>query len=237
MSPKISIISAMILIANITAASAADMAAARVMPAKPEFKWSGPYIGVETGVPISRFTHKSDSTANIEERLGHPSRVPMLGLYAGYNFELPKHFIFGIDANIDRYSSKVLRIIPDSLYMIYKETAVASARARLGLAQGRFMPYVAAGLSVLRAVDFAASQSLGINSGEKAMHNFTGWNLGTGIDYAATSNLLLRADYRFNTTLINDSYYMYKPDVFLRSAATTRGVKSHQIRVGAAYKF
>lgn len=161
----------------------------------------------------------------------------MLGLYAGYNFELPKHFIFGIDANIDRYSSKVLRIIPDSLYMIYKETAVASARARLGLAQGRFMPYVAAGLSVLRAVDFAASQRLGINSGKKAMHNFTGWNLGTGIDYAATSNLLLRADYRFNTTLINDSYYMYKPDVFLRSAATTRGVRSQQLRLGAAYKF
>lgn len=52
MSTKISIISAMILIANITAASAADMAAARVMPAKPEFKWSGPYIGVETGFPL-----------------------------------------------------------------------------------------------------------------------------------------------------------------------------------------
>lgn len=102
-----------------------------------------------------------------------------------------------------------------------------AVRARLGYAMDRFMPYVAGGLSVAQYdfnliddgdLEFADSKTL------------AGWNIGAGVEYAATDNLFLRAEYRYadfgSKSFDHDFADGAKIDL-----------PTHDIRIGLAWKF
>lgn len=103
-------------------------------------------------------------------------------------------------------------------------------RARLGYAFDRFLPYVAGGLAVARA-DFFYD-----HSADDASFSDTiwGWTIGAGVEYAATNNLIVRAEYRFSD-FGNGSTSGQFP---LFPAESTRyELDSHDVRIGIAYKF
>lgn len=59
----------------------------------------------------------------------------------------------------------------------------------------------------------------------------TGWNIGGGVDYSVTDNLILRAEYRytdFGSKTFHDLWYEDEAKIKL---------KTNDIRLGIAYKF
>ncbi|MDN5249342.1 MAG: outer membrane beta-barrel protein [Alphaproteobacteria bacterium] len=219
-------------------ANAADVIKARPVSA-PVFNWAGPYIGIEAGTAFSHFysTDKTNTVDELKAELGKPENAALAGVFAGYNFRLGQHAIFGIDGNVDFHSSNALRISEsgENDYWLYKETALAAARLRVGLAAGRFMPYLAGGLSIARAAFAYGGTDQGIISGNQLQDNHIGWNIGAGVDYAIANNIFLRADYRFSQNKIKHRYEFINEN--WTKEPNNIGIKSHQLRLGAAYKF
>lgn len=181
------------------------------------------------------------SNQQLKETFGSPGNELSAIPYAGYNFRLGQHAIIGIDGSIDFHSYENLKLItpPGAIiasYNLYKEKSLADARLRLGYAQGRFLPYIAGGLSILRAGTGHSfvEQELTSNS-HQLLHNYKGWNLGAGIDYAACGNMFIRLDYRFSQIKISNAYAI--TNGIWQKEANYTGVRSQQLRLGAAYKF
>jgi outer membrane immunogenic protein len=104
-----------------------------------------------------------------------------------------------------------------------------AVRGRLGYAMDRFMPYIAGGVS------FAKLKFDLDHDGTGDWHfqeekSFTGWNLGLGLDYAVTDNLILRAEYRYT------DFGSKKFDQDWGGASKIK-LKTNDVRLGIAYKF
>ena len=93
----------------------------------------------------------------------------------------------------------------------------------------RWMPYVAGGLSVAK-YEFDLREP-GDHHDFKESKTLTGWNIGAGIEYAATDNILVRAEYRysdFGSKNFNQAW---------DEASSKIDLNTHDIRLGIAYKF
>lgn len=236
------------LLASITASSvlsyaalanAADVIRPRpiskvmIAPAAPAFSWVGPYLGIETGVVMNEFRSTNSTPPNYVPLIAKPKAHPLLGLYTGFNMPMGQRAIIGLDANIDYHP--IESPTETTQYVKYKEDALAAVRLRLGLAQGRALPYISGGLSAANAglsVDNATGNPQNINK----KRIYFGWNIGGGIDYSVTRNMFLRLDYRFSQIKIKDLYMADSNNVWHRFNANTK-TKSHEVRIGAAYKF
>ena len=87
------------------------------------------------------------------------------------------------------------------------------------------MPYIAGGVA------FGGVKN-SLNVGGSDYNNdktLTGWTVGTGVDYAATDNVLLRLEYRYTD--------FGNKDFDLGNTATRGSFKTNDIRLGVAYKF
>ncbi|WJW80477.1 outer membrane beta-barrel protein [Bartonella sp. TP] len=203
-----------------------------VAPAAPAFSWAGPYLGIETGVVITKL-HSPLQDDSYLATLIKPKEQPSVGLFTGYNFALGHHAILGLDANIDYHSIESAK--KDTVHLKYKEGALAAARVRLGFAQGRVLPYIAGGLSANRAALSLTNPTV-INSDSNKQKTYIGWNIGGGIDFALAKNVFLRADYRFNRVKIKDIYSIDASNSLIQ-ANPNIATKAHELRIGAAYKF
>ena len=114
---------------------------------------------------------------------------------------------------------------------------MAAARIRLGYATGRFLPYIAGGLTELRASDSVVDAGKpDVPSKAVAQHWYMGWNVGGGVDYALSNNIIVRADYRFANTKLDSRQF----DATASKMSLVRDdfkLKSHELRLGVAYKF
>ncbi|MDN5249236.1 MAG: outer membrane beta-barrel protein [Alphaproteobacteria bacterium] len=218
------------------------------------FAWDGPYAGAEVGGNFSYFSNKvngtKQSTSDVEKAFGKPKNKLIGGVFAGYNANVGNNVILGIDGNLDfgKSDQTIINTTTDLNGFAYKEKLSGAARVRVGYAMDRFMPYVAGGLTV---TDIEAAQ--GAKGTDKAKGVIKdgklsdvaklkssaamGWNVGAGVDYAISDNLILRADYRHSQ--------IADPKVNKATSATEAkleklkdfSVNSNDVRVGIAYKF
>ena len=237
-------VAALVLASN---ASAADIVAhhrhhiaVKPVVAAP-FSWNGFYAGAEVGfTKTQRHIGKdnSEQQKDIDAKYGTPEGV-IGGIYGGVNVDLGSNIIAGIDADANISSAKVdmagVKGYHDAYYHNIAEGAV---RARVGYAIDRFLPYVAGGVSVadIRAVERAAKG--GKDRSDKDLKSYInyGWNVGAGVDYALSNNLILRADYRFN---VLPNAKIVDPADDSKSVEIGKGnqFRSNNVRVGIAYKF
>jgi len=131
-----------------------------------------------------------------------------------------------------------------------------ATRVRVGYAMDRVLPYLSAGVAygkVKSSVDaylsltplgpnpFPAASGIP-NAGSYQFNDsetFTGWTLGTGADYAVTDNVLLRFEYRY-ADYGSETYTRVIPGGTPSGTSTisyTVDHKTHDVRVGVAYKF
>ncbi|MDN5249181.1 MAG: outer membrane beta-barrel protein [Alphaproteobacteria bacterium] len=213
-------------------ANAADIIIKQPIHIAPAFSWAGPYLGFEAGVVMNKF-HETDGSDLFTNLLVKPKETPAAGLFAGYNIAIGSHAVLGLDGNIDYHSSE--NSSTNDPYVKYKESALAAARLRLGFAQGRVMPYLAGGLSAVHAGLSVISPGFSLRDAKK-QKTYLGWNIGGGLDYALAHNMLLRLDYRFSQIKIKDIYAIAIDNTLLHADPAIE-TKSHQIRIGAAYKF
>ncbi|MFD1701695.1 outer membrane protein [Methylopila henanensis] len=190
-----------------TGAFAADLPAYEPAPAiaapVPSFTWSGPYIGVQAGYAFG--------DTNIS---GIKPEGFIVGGYAGYNVQLDNSpVVFGIETDFN-YSD-----VDDKRGGVRAQGDWTGAtRARVGYAFDRFLAYAAGGVAYAdREV-----RVRGIGSDSKTA---VGWTVGGGVEYAATDNVAVRAEYRYTD--------------FGKDRLLGRSVDGdeHRVMGGVAYKF
>lgn len=228
-----------ILLASIVflAAARAALAADATEPSAPDiipagFVWTGGYVGLQAGYAWSR-----SHSLNINGVFSDPDPAGVFGgVYAGYIHQFQNNFVLGIEAdvNVSGIDGRTDIFFPgggqDLDHQFDSEVKWNGAlRARLGYAIGRFMPYAAGGLSAAR-YEFGLYRDDSEYPRQKA--TWTGWNIGAGVEYAATDKLLVRAEYRYTDYGDRASDLPYgKLDPSRTSLA------SQDIRLGIAYKF
>ena len=196
-----------------SAAVAADATAE--LPVASSYNWTGAYVGAAVGYQwLTVMDHVGD--------LKHHTRGGFSGgLYAGYNHQID-NWVLGIEADVRLSAAKV----PESpAYIEYKSRWAASLRGRLGYAADQFMPFVTGGLAV---ASFRGDHNS--DGTDVATPTVAGYVVGGGVDWAATQNIIVRAEYLFSGYGTNE--FMYAGD-----DPHNVNIRTHDLRVGVAYKF
>ncbi|PSJ57394.1 outer membrane protein [Pseudaminobacter soli (ex Li et al. 2025)] len=228
------IIASALLFAGITGAQAADVV---VQEPVAVYNWSGIYVGAQAGYAWGDAPFRNRS-GNYVEGADYDPRGFLGGFYAGYSQQLSNNVVLGIEGDINFANIKRNGVdyVDFADGYVYSDNAHAkmrwngAVRARVGYAMDRFMPYLAGGVSFgeLKFDLLDPSDGSTIFS-EKA--TMTGWNIGAGVDYAATDNLILRAEYRFSDFGSKTFHGLYGVD------DGKIKLRTNDIRLGIAYKF
>ena len=110
----------------------------------------------------------------------------------------------------------------------YREYVRADLRARAGYAFGRFLPFVAAGVTFARSEQRDIDPNFGgSEQGRIATDNFT---IGGGLDYRVTERMSLRGEYLYESNINNKT-------VNLNGIALKQDRDANVVRFGAAYHF
>ena len=198
------------------------------------YDWSGAYVGVQAGYAVGQSLYTNTDFPT--EYVNYDPDGFFGGVYAGYNFQMPNNIVLGVDADLNvtgiegsnDYWWVGGRPVPTASAKIEYSAAL---RARLGYAMGRFLPYLAGGLSAAKYdFDFISDTGFVYYAESKSM---VGWNVGLGAEYAATDNIVLRAEYRYSDF---GSKSFAQPDFYSIDEARIT-LSSHDFRLGAAYKF
>lgn len=168
------------------------------------YDWSGAYVGVQAGYGWADADYEMEFGGN-PALLITSSPEPdgfVGGIYAGYNFQTESNLILGVevDASLGGLSDDGLPMFQNGVLSL-GGTGFAdinwsgAARARIGYAADRFMPYIAGGIAIAE-VEFGYDFSVppGIQSGDTTM---LGWTIGAGVEYAITDSIQTRLEYRY----------------------------------------
>lgn len=179
------------------------------------YNWSGVYVGAAIG-------YNSLSLQDVDYESEHHSDGGVAGaLYAGYNHQIG-NWVLGVEGDVRLSAAEVPE---DPAYIAYDSRWAASFRGRAGYAAGKFMPYLTGGLAV---ASFRGDH--GDDGTDLATSTVTGYVVGGGVEWAATQNLIVRAEYLFSD---------YGENEFEYSASDIHNVdmRTHDFRLGVAYKF
>lgn len=214
----------------LAAGSAPAHAASPGMPMEENpvgFNWTGAYAGAQAGYTWGdgQFTGDGDRA--------NPKPVGLTGgLYVGANYQFDNKIVLGIDADIAWSGADDSVLVynsagepwPADYPVVQQINRTGAIRARLGYTMDRWLPYIAGGVA------FADVNQRLVGADDDFNTAYTGWTLGVGTEYAFADNVILRAEYRYadfgtRTFEVQDS-----PPLDI-------GLKTSDIRLGAAYKF
>ncbi|MGF9563657.1 outer membrane protein [Neorhizobium sp. JUb45] len=141
----------------------------------PAFTWSGPYVGLHGGYgwgngDVGAFSENFDGGR--------------FGGFVGYNWQMSNGFVAGLEGDVN-YDWNEQSIAGADV----KSGFSGSARARLGYAMDRALPYIAGGWTATNAK---------VSGPVSDDDTLSGWTIGAGVDYAFTDNIFGRAEYRYN---------------------------------------
>ncbi|MFC5385239.1 outer membrane protein [Aquamicrobium segne] len=194
------------------------------------FNWTGAYVGAQVGYgwgdsPYHTETYNWSFDYNPDGFFG--------GLYVGYNHQFINNVVLGVEADINLSSadSKFGFSVPGWIGHVASAEIkyTAAVRARLGYAMDRWLPYIAGGLSTAK-YGFNMDHNGAGDWDFREKKTFTGWNIGGGVEYAATDKILIRGEYRFSD--FGDKNF----DNDWGSGNSIK-LRTHDIRLGIAYKF
>ncbi len=210
-----------------TTAYAADLPTKKAPPASPApapFSWTGFYVGAYAGGSFGNtnmqeingagelaFLPGQATNANIDPDLF------TLGGFAGYNYQFPSSFVLGGEIEFGGNTGSATGttfsgVIPGAPAIednipTYNKLSLPwdfRARVRMGWAVGTVMPFIAGGLSVTEAnldLTFPCPNfpAPGVTTyTANSSQTLTGFNIGAGIDWAITPNIIARAEYIFD---------------------------------------
>ncbi|MDN5248827.1 MAG: porin family protein [Alphaproteobacteria bacterium] len=235
-----------------TQANAADVIVHRhmapVVVVKPvgSFSWTGLYLGAQGSFQWAK--HDVNTGATNFSSFSLKKDGAGAGLLAGFNSNMMSGAVVGVETDIlwntikggYNYSVTPTATLPTELKAVrgnFKEKWSGSTRLRVGFAQGKLLPFLAGGVAytnlLLRDVYFTPGSPAVEVPIAAHYENLIGWTAGAGVDCAVTDNLLMRLEYRYNDlgkkTIAFDGF----------STAFHYGLKyrTHDVRVGVAYKF
>ncbi len=208
-----------------------------------EIKWDGGYVGVHLG---GQFTSgRMDLVPGGYDTVFGPGSKPEArmspqgfeaGVLAGYTISAGPA-LFGLELDFTGSTAKDTQITAATAGWDadnkMKQALTGRARARLGFAAGRFMPFVAGGVSVTRAEMQLDIDCFGQHYDDHTGRTLTGFNVGAGVEYAMTDHLRARLEYIFDG-YGNPQFATLKPDWNDRKF---HNLQTSTVRVAVAYGF
>lgn len=201
----------------------------------PSYSWAGAYIGAQVGHGWGQ-TQFGSPTPPIP---GRPAFAMDMsgstgGLYAGYNFQYGG-LVTGIEADFAKAWLRGPSMLEASGDVTSKSEIdwTASVRGRVGYAFGNLMPYITGGATIA-GVNFPfVIDDLHPRTRDHRQTRI-GWTAGAGFEYAATSNLIFRTEYRY-TDFGNE----FEVENFGKTSfhPSDTAVTVQEIRAGVALKF
>lgn len=210
------------LIGLTAAAQAADLGYKKPspVPVMAAYNWTGFYVGLQGGFGWGSNKHSNGviTSGTINNNGG------LIGATVGYNYQLSNRIVLGAEADYAwaslKDTSPVGCAAPGCTTNI---RSIGTARARLGYAFDRILPYITAGAAF---GDVKASAGLAPAFTSSSFR--AGWTIGAGVEAAVWQNVSVKAEYL---------YYdlgKFKYDAAATIHTTTRG---HLARVGVNYRF
>jgi outer membrane immunogenic protein len=172
-------------------------------PAQQLFNWTGFYVGGHAGWGWS-------------SALGADPSGYLLGLQAGYNFQLASNILAGIETDI-AFSGIDGSNAGNTISLDY----LGTVRGRVGTTLDRFYLYGTAGLAYGRGELE--------NSGLANRQTHLGWTVGAGVEAMIAPNWTARLEYLY-ADLGKETYQTVGLPV-------RTGIDTHIIRMGMNYKF
>jgi outer membrane immunogenic protein len=186
---KVLLASAGLIALGIASASAADIQRRAVMPAKAPvivtsaYNWTGPYIGISGGEGWGR----SDFSAPLSSG-SFKTSGGLVGGTLGYNYQI-NQVVLGLEGDAS-WSDLRGSSTCGGLSCQTSNNWLGTARARLGYAVDRFMPYVTGGAAFGDIKTNVAG--LGSASTTKA-----GWTAGGGVEAAIAGPWTAKLEYLY----------------------------------------
>lgn len=170
------------------------------------YNWSGLYGGGFIGGAHSIWTidfYRNNNHGHAEES----SDGLAGGLYAGYNWQFNRNWIYGIEADLGVTNASQHNQVFDNDNTDSEIGMFGSLRGRIGYAVDRTLFFGTAGFAF---ANISQNIQKGRNAGEQVVwedQTATGYILGGGIEYAFDNNWVGRAEYLYsnygNVTLYN----------------------------------
>lgn len=179
------------------------------------FSWTGAYVGIQGGYAWTDADFSDGITT-----VGEDFNGGLLGVHAGYNWEMTPNFIGGVEVDVEH-------VWNDNDFTVFGAAVEAgsdwqgSARVRAGYAIDRTLLFATGGVAF--ANGFIEVPATGFDESE----TFVGWTVGAGVEHAFTDNWIGRVEYRyadFGSEEIADS-------------GVEVDLKQHSVRLGISYKF
>jgi outer membrane immunogenic protein len=248
------------------AASAADMLlkASEFTPT-PMASWTGFYVGVHGGAgwQSSKNWNYFDATAAaglINLRVNTPLQAAsnnlggIGGIQGGYNWQFAPAWVVGIEGDISWASLADHRSSPmflgtgfpgglagTAIDMSANTEWLSSVRGKFGFVGWNTLWYVTGGAAWVNIEYTATATFLPFQSNASFNTTKSGWVLGGGAEWQATSNILLRAEYLYyniNNGNVSASQPFNNTVVFPLAPTFTWANYNVQVaRVAASYKF
>jgi outer membrane immunogenic protein len=201
------------------AASAAELPVRPAPPPPPPAPvqtWTGWYIGVHAGPawqssPNWTFTDPNRVLTTTSVSSGSAQLGAVGGIQGGYNWQFAPAWVAGIEGDIswasladhrtnNPLSVAGLPVAGNSVSMSANTQWLSSARGRLGFVGWNTLWYVTGG-GAWANVEYAATSFVGpggiLNSVTSFNTTKSGWVIGGGAEWMATTNILLRAEYLY----------------------------------------
>jgi outer membrane immunogenic protein len=147
----------------------------------PAYDWTGFYSGVSVGYSELDGTYFVDPAGNTDLK----DDAVRFGTLSGYNFQ-SDNIVFGVESDTTMGTFKDSNATVEKIRISFESTL----RARLGVSMDRLLPYVTAGAALAQA------SANDFNFGKDKNYQL-GFVAGAGLEYAATDNIRLRAEYLY----------------------------------------
>jgi outer membrane immunogenic protein len=201
------------LFATVNGAASADLEASM-------YDWSGMYGGLQAGYALGHDNNDVSGSfnENFQDFVG--------GLHVGWQSQ-SNSLVYGIEfdgefSNLDANNSAGGDTASLDL------DAIASARARFGVAADRLLVYATGGLA-LGIADYDISNGV---ADEGFGDTPVGFTVGAGLQYAFTDRMSARVEYRY-TDLGKEKF----PSALFPGDTFTADYKFHAIRAGLSWQF
>lgn len=253
------VVAALAAFGFVSSANAADMPTkAPMLAPAPVYNWTGFYLGVDVGAgSVRQNANTVDPVLNVTTNQA-PDFVTlnstnwMAGVYAGYNVQF-NNVVAGVEADWsgshfsaspvgpNNFNTTGLPVGSGSVTFSRTENWIASLRARLGYTVSPMVLLYITGGGAFTHIDYAGTNAFAggcPNCGFMAIgSSVAGWTAGGGIEWAATPNWLLRAEYlhyAFNGTSTTVNFTGTTTPCCTYNFGRTN---LDEGRVGIAYKF
>lgn len=261
------VVAGVFLISSI--ASAADVNRGHIMATKSSaslpFSWDGVYIGGNFGTGIGDQSGVRNSQTVTGGLAGVIGTIPgdnnsrMRGWVYGGQIGVNKQFgaiVTGIEAEFDWSTIKANAAAASSSPATAASSQSAQdlkwlglVQARLGVAAGRFMPFVSGGVAfgkvqtdvATQATNFGITCLVGCGSAQNSATK-TGWTIGGGLEAALDRNWSFKAQYNYvDLGSVSGSYAgtgtTFGPGTTSSSFAYNSDYKFHIIKTAINYRF